>query len=410
MKKFFAIIFALVLLLSGCSSDEVANAPDVDASGSAASDSSGKTSNEFDVNNIDWNTAMKFNNKIDLVNYLKTSKENLETYMPVVFTDGLALNIDELTSLATLWYVEYTNYETHDSNTTNVLFKIDNYPGERVAYAYLNDDTSFLSEEEKQLYNEAVAIVNEAKDFSKGRSSPELYQELYLHDAITERVTYYTENPQPLHSRFQTAIGALLDGKANCQGYTDAFYMLAKMCGLEVDKVGGRAGNEDHVWNTITFNDGKSYFVDVTWDEASFTFDDTGKYNNYIYFNAPTDLAGTTHQWNADCLPNMVQQFDGRYFYYTREFEISKGQFFGAHADTAKNALDYIAQRIGSEGWEMSWVAAPYDKNFASPQNSVNYLVQEALPNNYKWSGQVNLYVVSRGDKYMFFTVHAIPK
>lgn len=410
MKKFFALIFAAVLLLSGCGADKVANAPESNAGGSSASDSSDKGSDEFDVNNIDWNAAPKFNNKADLVHYLRTSKENLQTYLPAVFTDGLALNIDELTSLATIWYVEYTNYNTNDPNTTNVLFKIGNYPGERVAYAYLNNDTSFLSDEEKQLYKEAVEIVNEAKEFSKGHSSPELYQELYIHDIITERATYYTENPQPLQSRFQTAIGALIDGKANCQGYTDAFYMLAKMCGFNVNRVGGRAANEDHTWNTITFDDGKTYFVDVTWDEASFTFDDTGKYNNYIYFNAPADLTATTHQWNAEFLPNIVQQFDDRYFYYTKEFENSNGQFFGAHADDAKTALDYIAQRIGSDGWEMSWVCAPFDEKLADPNAAINYLVKEALSSKYKWSGEVNLYVVGRGNKYMFFTVHAMPK
>jgi len=72
---------------------------------------------------------------------------------------------------------------------------------------------------------------------------------------IMNRATYVSGDMsnQP---RFVTAIGALLDGKANCQGYSDAFYMLGR--------IGGTANGGLHEWNTITYGDRKTYFIDVT--------------------------------------------------------------------------------------------------------------------------------------------------
>ena len=72
------------------------------------------------------------------------------------------------------------------------------------------------------------------------------------------------------NDRNKTAIGALIDGYAQCQGFTDAFYMLGRMCGLNVGRIGGTKDNGKilHAWNWITFSDGKSYCVDVTLDDG----------------------------------------------------------------------------------------------------------------------------------------------
>ena len=65
----------------------------------------------------------------------------------------------------------------------------------------------------------------------------------------------------------------MIDGKANCQGYTDTFYMLGTMAGFKMDRLYGNSTNSNgskggHVWNTIDFGDNIAYSVDVTWDDG----------------------------------------------------------------------------------------------------------------------------------------------
>ena len=425
MKKFFLTILLVAVVLSFCDNAQLENpvvekksaethdvaAPKLDVAqdgvtfAAAANSVAVVTASNVADGNISWNNAPRFNNYKSLVDYLNSCRKNLQTVVPVVLTDNFNPDVNELVKLAPIWYLKYTTFKGgHDGK--NVLYEITNYPGERVAWAYIHGDTSFLTDEERQLYDTAVAIVNEAKSFSSNL----IYQELYIHDAITNRATYYTENPQPTLARFQSSIGALIDGRANCQGYADAFYMLGNMCGFNVDKINGYGNETFHVWNTVNFGDDRSYFTDVTWDDASFSFADSGEYNVYIYFNAPADVM-TTHRWFSDYTPkNLQQQPDGRYFFYTQEFLDSKGKYFGGHSDTPRDALQFIAKRIARQGHRMSWMCSTsYDKKFADANSAVQYLTQNVLPNKYGWRGYVKLNVAVRGN-YMFFTVDAEPR
>lgn len=394
-KKFFASLL-VVNFLFNYFCDEIENNFEIE------------TKNFFCVKvanaaNINWNSAPRFNNMKSLVDYFVRNKKILKTQHPIVCTNGFIPNGANLPDLATLWYLNWTNYGS-DGQNSYFLFEVAHTPGERVAYAYLHNDTSFLNNEELKLYREAVKIVNDAKQFVQGRSAQGLYYELYFHELITSRTKYYTENPQPPYARFQTALGVLLDGRANCQGYADAFYMLCNMVGIDVGKVSGYANNVPHVWNTVTYGDGKYYFVDVTYDDANFTFNDTGEQNGYIYFNATRDIM-TTHNWSSAYTPDIQQHPDGRYFYYTKEFDNSNGRYFGAYSRNAEDALSYAAERI-ADGWKWSWICAnSYDARYANPQNAVNHLLYDLLP-RYNWYGHVNVNVATRG-KYIFFTIEA---
>ncbi|MBR1647264.1 MAG: hypothetical protein IJ685_10885 [Selenomonadaceae bacterium] len=347
--------------------------------------------------NIDWKNAPHFNNFDSLVEYLNDCKKNLQTYQPVI-CDDFVPDSEKIPDIRAIQWLSWTDY-----GNGRILYEITNYPGERVAWAYTHNDTSFLSNEEKNLYNVAVQIVNDAKKFS----SDLLYQELYLHDAITSRAEYYTENPQPKLARFQSALGALIDGKANCQGYSDAFYMLATMCGLQADKVCGYGDDEAHTWNTISFGN-ESYFVDVTWDDGKCVFNNV-PYNYYIYFNTPTNVLGSDHRWYTAHAPqNLQTNPDGRNFYHTKAYDSSGGKYFGAWSLTAEDALGHIAYRIANQGYKISWIEAPYNETYTNVNNALNYLLNDLK--NRGWGGHVNMNVQWRGGKYMYFTVEATPK
>lgn len=413
MKKFFLpVALTACLLLTGCGKDVP-----VETDGDEKIDFNAKISEKVKTygigteiaaeevtpqdksvtkQKIDWNEAPHFNNFDSLVEYLNDRKKNLQTWQPVI-CDGFVPDSKKIPNLRAMQWLSWTDY-----GNGRILYQMTNYPGERVAWAYTHGDTSFLSNEEKNLYNVAVQIVNDAKNFS----SDPLYQELYLHDAIAAKATYYTENPQPKLARFQSAFGALIDGQANCQGYSDAFYMLATMCGLTADKVCGYGNDEAHTWNTITFGN-ESYFVDVTWDDGKCIFDNV-PYNYYIYFNTPTNVICADHRWYTAHVPqNLQANLDGRNFYHAKAYGNSNGKYFGAWSLTAEDALEHIAYRIANQGYAISWGEAPYTAAYENVNNALNYLLNDLK--NRGWRGQVSMNVQWRGGKYMYFTVKATP-
>ena len=165
------------------------------------------------------------------------------------------------------------------------------YPGTRVANAYLsrNKEQSWmnLTAEEQKLYNIAVGIVDEAN-----KRNSEVEKARYIHDEICKRVyDYKNEN-----ERNKTAIGALIDHYSQCQGYSDAFYMLGRMCGLNIGRIGGIADGNGHEWNWITFIDGKSYCIDVTLDD---------KRNSHEWFLATFEVMKRHHSCDWSVIPNL---------------------------------------------------------------------------------------------------------
>lgn len=354
-----------------------------------------------DKSKIDWDSAPRFDNFTALVEYLNDCKYALKTTVPVVCVNGFIPDNKKIPNIRPIFFLKWTTYAKNRQNL-RILYEITNYPGERVAWAYLHNDTSFLNKDEMKLYDAAVEIVRHAKNFS----SDPLYQELYIHDRLTGKTVYYNEEPQPKYARFKTAFGVLFDGKANCQGYSDAFYMLATMCGLHADKVNGYAKNQLHTWNTVTFGD-KSYFVDVTCNDASCKLDGK-KYNSYIYFNAPMQVM-TDYRWYGKHVPkNLLKSPDKYYFYRAEEYETSNGEYFGASFDSAEAALSHVAYRIAVQGYEISRVEAPFNAYYFNANNSLKFLKKKLSPILGR-KGKLTMNVEQRG-KYMYFTVKAAKK
>lgn len=59
-----------------------------------------------------------------------------------------------------------------------------------------------------------------------------------------------------------TAYSCIVNGRAQCSGYADAFLQTAKACGIEARYV----HNNIHAWNLVKL-DGDWYHVDVTWED-----------------------------------------------------------------------------------------------------------------------------------------------
>ena len=137
------------------------------------------------------------------------------------------------------------------------------YPGMRIYSAVQTGDPSDLTSDERAAAQIAVQVAAEAA------GQPNVFGRVqYIHDWLCENIDYEAmpENADTL-PRVCGAVGALVDGRANCQGYTDAFRLIGLLSGLDVRKQEGwDDAGAPHDWNVVRLN-GKWYIVDATEDD-----------------------------------------------------------------------------------------------------------------------------------------------
>ena len=212
------------------------------------------------------------------------------------------------------------------------------YPGDRIVDAYFSGDQSKLNSEEKKALKTAVSMVNEAR--SKAKNDMEL--EIILHDMLVEKVTYFdggTDVPDAANPpRHLTAIGSLLDGIANCQGYTDGFYTLASIAGFTVDRMNVFNSDGWHILNTVLI-DGKWYAVDATFNDC---MADGNEYiPSYRLFNAGRDRV-LEYEWGSEMEYNkLASTCDKNYFYYLPD-DGSEYGYKKAYTDVGLMAQDLV--------------------------------------------------------------------
>lgn len=85
-----------------------------------------------------------------------------------------------------------------------------------------------------------------------------------IYEYVINNVSYAYGSSDDLR---YTAYGALVNGKAVCQGYSVLLYRLAKEAGVSCRFVSGTAGGA-HAWNIAEIN-GIYYYLDSTWDDTS---------------------------------------------------------------------------------------------------------------------------------------------
>lgn len=248
---------------------------------------------------INWDSVPHFSNKVKLARYIEEGRRNNQTNFNFVLTNVKVNNQEELNILKdefvnSLAPALHGSLFIFDWGTGQLNYTITEYPGTRVANAYLSGNTSNLTAEEMRLYYKALEIVNVAQQ----KSSP-IEKARYIHDEICNRVEFVNQDEEYL----RTATSALLYKKANCQGYSDSFYMLCRMCNLNVIKVYGVFDGGAHAWNAIEFGDGKFYCVDVQIDDRK---DEYGReYISDEYFKANYKKMKRHYDCEWSIIPNL---------------------------------------------------------------------------------------------------------
>ena len=167
------------------------------------------------------------------------------------------------------------------------------------------------------------AAVKDASDYKK---------ELYVHDALLKDCRYSASG-----SDSGTAYGAMILGKARCQGYANALCLCLRRMGIECAVITGTAtnaqGTENHAWNLMKI-DGTWTLTDATWN------DPVGKDTvMYAYFNITDDLMGQSHTKDKVYvrydLPGCTSM--------KRNYCVSNDRHVAAGADVKQAVIDWAA-------------------------------------------------------------------
>ena len=257
------------------------------------------------------------------------------------------------------------------------------YPGTRIVKAWRSGRLDSLSDEEIQVLELALQIVREEKK----ESETMLVLERRLHDRICQMVTYEKRDPDYEGETIQrvcSAIGALLDGRANCQGYTDAFYLLGTLAGLTVGRQNGKdASGGNHMWNTIQWTSGW-YAVDVTADDTDLE-GDVG--SNYTHFNIGRDMCTGILEWPEHYeTADIIERTDTTYFYFTQQEE-KNGQF-GEAFNSMDELSDYVYSKRLNQSQSVVWVMLYNQTTTADDLHEAlkNTAIKNGHRNTAKWT------------------------
>ena len=186
------------------------------------------------------------------------------------------------------------NYDISVSDAARVINIYINslYPGTAVMRAVRTGSTEGLSSREMEVWEAAARIAEVSL------SSDPLQTARAVHDWLCINVVYADDDNT---DEDDNAIGAILNGRANCDGYADAFYLIGSLAGLNVRYQHGDSYQQwsepkdysvTHLWNLLEIG-GEWRMVDVTWDDEPNGW-------SYRWFNVGRDAAGQMHVWNED--------------------------------------------------------------------------------------------------------------
>ncbi len=182
-------------------------------------------------------------------------------------------------------------------------------------YYYIQNPSGVIALEQVALWTgesrkDAVAAVEAVVDeiLSGLTDAMTDYEKaLYLHDTLAARIYYdYSDNAHNLY-------GALVEGVAVCEGYTEAYQYLLQKAGIQSYAAYGTGNGGAHSWNYVLI-DGEFYHVDLTWN-------DQGEKLYHAYFGLTDAKMLEDHQLDAVVydLP-VCDAVEGFYFHDKPEF------------------------------------------------------------------------------------------
>ncbi len=146
------------------------------------------------------------------------------------------------------------------------------------------------------MYNKCIASADKLLSGIKDNAGlSDVQKALLIHDRLAVLCEYDSKNlaADTIPDESYSMYGALVDGVAVCQGYSEAYEYLLDKVGISSYLCESSA--LCHAWNIVVI-DGKEYHVDVTWDDP--VEDITGKVLHTNFLRSSTGIYSTGHKAN----------------------------------------------------------------------------------------------------------------
>lgn len=226
---------------------------------------------------------------------------------------------EEIKKLFTLVYTQESRIFWLDS--------IYSSPGENnilsLSYRYTKEQSDSMRARLENTAGELLGkLPEDADDYDRVK---------FFHDNIVLGCTF--DNTSEYSN---TAYGALVDGRAQCEGYAFAMSYLCDLAGIKNYVANGT--NSDgvaHAWNKV-YAGGSWYNVDCTWDDPKLKYNDPYFLRHDYMFVPDSDVEGTAYFSDTAYFPHIPCTSD-EYNYFRRE---------GLLFDTAKDGIDAFEEQL----------------------------------------------------------------
>lgn len=188
---------------------------------------------------------------------------------------------------------------------------------------------------------------------------------LFVHDYIIDNAVYDNDGAQEIldggGGLYSSAYGCLIQGKAVCQGYADAFQLIMNRLGIECGIATGSTDRGDHAWNYVKLDDGY-YWIDLTWDDPSMENNENIILHNYFLLNDEIFMKGRIPD-APDSLPECLSM---KYNYFVmNELYIETYSFedFNSRLSAHSYETDKISFLFSSAGEMEKCISEMIDDN-----------------------------------------------
>lgn len=225
--------------------------------------------------------------------------------------------------------------------------------------------SSYLVSRSERATMEAELEAAVASILSKVTATDPFEKEAQLMRLLCEKVTYTTDPNDPM---IYSAYGALVGGRALCEGYSRAMQLLLLQSGIPCTTVTGVANGEGHMWNLVQLGS-NWYNLDATWNDT------TGGFVSYEYFNLTDADMALDHTFSKDFSEIAPDKLSGASFNISRpsctatEYNYFVKRGFTYSAENADALISYITSSP-DEVLEVRFVNQAFKQQFAANSNA----------------------------------------
>ena len=220
---------------------------------------------------------------------------SMEQYARTIDISHLRLSVAEAQKAYAYYLDDYPQHFWRSGNYSLSVYEDENH---RQTVAQITPDYTFGSDAAvRAARTEMHAALQEILHGVTADMS-DYERELLLHDRLVTRIIYDADRPDDPH--IFTMYGALINGRAVCEGYARAFQYLMYQAGIPCMIAKGVSDNPDgepvgHAWNVVKI-DGAYYHLDATWNDPVIEGGTSDDIRFYYYFNLTTEEIQRDHE------------------------------------------------------------------------------------------------------------------